>query len=140
MSNINNETITQAISNPDFSFIESFADAADTAKVTREMTRLLFIHRNLRKQLRARERERVVLLNNYEKKKRESYMKHNQSASITEKAKNVLVEIDTEKEKYDLEIIEQKIKELTREMNAIKIEIDTWKAISYNLRTEMGSF
>lgn len=140
MSEINNDTIAQAINNPDFSFIESFADAADTTKVTKEMTRLLFVHRSLRKQLRIRERERVVLLNDYEKKKRESYIKYNKSSSTTEKAKNILVEIDTEKEKYELEITEQKIKELTREMSSIKIEIDTWKAISYNLRTEMGTF
>lgn len=140
MSHISNDTIAQAINNPEFSFIETFADAADSAKVTREMTRLLFMHRSLRKQLRTRERERVVLATEYEKKKRNSYVNLSKSSSVTEKARAILVDIDTEKEKYDLDIIDQKIKELTREMSSIKIEIDTWKAISYNLRTEMGSF
>ena len=140
MSHISNDTIAQAISNPEFSFIETFADAADSAKVTREMTRLLFMHRNLRKQLRTRERERVVLATEYDKKKRSSYINHSKSSSITEKAKTILVDIDTEQEKYNLDITDQKIKELTREIGSIKIEIDTWKAISYNLRTEMGSF
>lgn len=140
MSHISNDTIAQAINNPEFSFIETFADASDSAKVTREMTRLLFMHRSLRKQLRTRERERVVLATEYEKKKRNSYVNLSKSSSVTEKARAILVDIDTEKEKYDLDIIDQKIKELTREMSSIKIEIDTWKAISYNLRTEMGSF
>lgn len=139
MSDINNETIAEAIRNPEFSFIESFADAGDSVKVTREMTRLLFMHRNLRGQLRKRERERVVLAKEYESKKRESYLQHNKT-SATEKAKTVLVDIDTEEEQYNLDIMDQKIKEITRELSSIKIEIDTWKAISYNLRTEMGSF
>ena len=140
MSNISNATIAEAIKNPEFSFIESFADAADSAKVTREMTRLLFAHRGLRNQLRTRERERVVLLKQYESQKRAAYVKYNNSTSTTERAKTVLVEIETEEEKYKLDIIDQQIKELSREMSAIKLEIDTWKAISYNLRTEMGSF
>lgn len=140
MSQISNDTIAQAINNPDFSFIETFADAADSSKVTKEMTRLLFLHRSLRKQLRVRERERVVLAKTYDNKKTASYLKHAKSTSATEKAKNVLVELETEQEKYELDIIEQKIKEITREMASIKLEIDTWKAIGYNLRTEMGSF
>lgn len=139
MSSINKDVIAEAINNPEFSFIETFADAGDSAKVTREMTRLLFMHRSLRTQLRTRERERVVLLKKYETKKRDSYLEHNKS-SATEKAKTVLVDIDTEEEQYNLNIIDQKIKEITRELSSIKIEIDTWKAISYNLRTEMGSF
>jgi len=139
MSHLNEETIAKAISDPEFSFIETFADATESAKVTREMTRLLFLHRNYRKQLKMRERERVVLSNKLDKKRRDAYIKHSET-SATEKTKAVLVEIDTEKEKYDLDIIDQKIKELSREMTSIKLEIDTYKAISYNLRTEMGSF
>lgn len=137
---INVETIAEAMNNPDFSFIGSFSDAADSSKVTKEMTRLLFIHRKKREQLKSRERERTILLKNFEKNKRQSYIKHNNSKSVTEKTKTILVEIDTENEKFELDIVEQKIKELTREMSSIKLEIDTWKAISYNLRTEMGSF
>lgn len=139
MSHLNEDTIAKAISNPEFSFIETFADAGESAKVTREMTRLLFLHRNYRKQLRTRERERVVLSSKLDKKRRDSYIKHSET-SATEKTKTVLVEIDSEKEKYDLDIIDQKIKELSRELTSIKLEIDTYKAISYNLRTEMGSF
>lgn len=140
MHKINQETIAEAISNPEFSFIETFADAGDPAKVTREMTTLIFKHRKIREQLKIRERERVVLENKYEIKRRNSYIKHNESSTATEKAKSVLVEIDTEDEKYNLAIIDQKIRELSRDMTSIKLEIDTWKAISYSLRTEMGSF
>lgn len=133
------ETIAEAINNPEFSFIGTFADVSDSKKVTKEMTRLLFIHRKTREQLKSRERERVVLNNKFESSKRKSYQKHSKT-SATEKTKNILVEIDTEKDKYELAITDQKIKELIREMASIKLEIDTWKAISYNLRTEMGSF
>lgn len=134
------ETIAEAMNNPDFSFIGTFADAGDSSKITKEMTRLLFIHRRKREQLKTREREKIILSKAYEKKKRESYLEHSKHKSTTEKAKTILVEIDTEEEKFDLDVIEQKIKELTREMSSIKLEIDTLKAISYGLRTEMGSF
>lgn len=138
MSNINSEVIAKAINDPNFSFIESFADANEPAKIKKEMTRLLFLHRKQRELLQIREREKVVIQHGYEKKKRESYIKH--SSAPNEKTKNVLVDIDTEKEKYELDIVEQKIKELNRNMTSIKLEIDTWKSITYNIRTEMGSF
>lgn len=136
--NINPETIAEALNDPHFSFIETFADASDSSKVTREMTRLLFTHRRMRTQLQKRERERTMILREYNKKKRESYISH--KAAPNERTKSILVEIDTEEEKFQLDVIEQKIKELTRGMASIKLEIDTWKAISYNLRTEMGSY
>lgn len=138
MSNINQQTIAKAINDPNFSFIDSFADANEPEKVRKEMTRLLFLHRNLRNQLRERERNKVVIQTTYDKKKRESYIKH--KSAPNERSRNILVEIDTEKEKYDLDIIDQKIKELNRELSSIKIEIDTWKAIGYAIRTEMGAF
>lgn len=138
MSKIDKVTIAKAIEDPNFSFIDSFADASEPAKVKKEMTRLLFLHRNQREQLKERERQRVIINNNYEKKKRESYMKH--SSAPNEKTRTILVEIDTEKEKYDLEIIDQKIKEINRNLVSIKLELDTWKSVTYNLRTEMGSF
>lgn len=138
MSKVNNEIIAEAINNPNFSFIESFADASEPAKVKKEMTRLIFLHRKQRNLLQIREREKVFLQNKYEKKKRESYIKH-QSAP-NEKTRTILVDIDTEKEKYDLEIIDQKIKELNRNMASIKLELDTWKSIAYSIRTEMGAF
>lgn len=138
---IDNKTIAEALNDPNFSFIQTFADAADSGKVTREMTRLLFVHRKMRNQLQVVERERVIAMNAYNKEKRESYMKHSEPKNApTEKTKTILVEIDTEDRKYEIEIMDQKIKELTRGMASIKLEIDTWKAISYNLRTEMSSF
>lgn len=138
MSNVNKDTIVKAINDPNFSFIDSFADADEPAKVRREMTRLLFLHRNLRNQLRERERNKVIIQSKYDKKRRDSYMKHKNAPN--ERVRNILVEIDTENEKYDLDIIDQKIKELNRELSSIKIEIDTWKAIGYAIRTEMGAF
>lgn len=138
MSNINNETIAKAINDPHFSFIESFADANEPAKIKKEMTRLLFLHRKERELLQIQERKKVVIQTKYEKKKRESYMKH--KSAPNEKTKNILVEIDTEQEKYELDIIEQKIKEINRNMSSIKLELDTWKSITYNIRTEMGAF
>lgn len=138
MSNVNKDTIVKAINDPNFSFIDSFADANEPEKIRKEMTRLLFLHRNLRNQLRERERNKVIIQSKYDKKRRDSYMKHKNAPN--ERVRNVLVEIDTEKEKYDLDIIDQKIKELNRELSSIKIEIDTWKAIGYAIRTEMGAF
>lgn len=134
------KTIAEAMNNPHFSFIESFADAGDIAKVTNEMTRLLFLHRRKREQLKERERSKVSLVKDYESKKRTSYIKHSSVPSVTEKNKTILVDIETEKEKFEIDVIDQKIKELTRDLNSIKLEIDTWKAISYSIRTEMGSF
>lgn len=136
--NINNETIAKALEDPNFSFIESFADAADVQKLGKELAKLMFQSRKQRDQLTIREREKVVLQTKYDKKKRESYMKH--SNAPNEKTKMILVEIDTEKEKYEIEIIEQKIKEINRQLAAIKIEVDIIKSLTYNLRTEMGSF
>lgn len=138
MSQINNDVIAQAINDPNFSFIESFSDANEPAKIKKEMTRLLFFNRQQREQLRIREREKVTIQNKYDKVKRESYIKH--SSAPNEKMRNVLVDIDTEKEKLDLEVIEQRIKEINRNMASIKLELDTWKSITYNIRTEMGSF
>lgn len=137
-NNTDREIIAEAINDPNFSFIESFADANEPAKVKKEMTRLLFFNRQQREQLKMRERERVVLQNEYDKKKREAYLK--QISAPNEKMRGILVDIDTEKEKYNLEIIDQKIKEINRNMSAVKLELDTLKTISYNLRTEMGSF
>ena len=135
---ISDTTIAEAINNPNFSFIETFADASDSAKVTQEMTALLFKHRKKREQLQVRERERVVIEKKLNDSKRASYLKH--KSAPNEKMKSILVEIDTEEEAYKLAIVEQQIKELTRDLSSIRTEIDTWKAISYNLRTEMGSF
>ena len=133
------KTVAEAMNNPHFSFIESFADAGDIAKVTNEMTRLLFLHRRKREQLKERERNKVNLIKDYESKKRTSYIKHS-ATSATEKNKTILVDIETEKEKFEIDVVDQKIKELARDLSSIKLEIDTWKAISYSLRTEMGSF
>jgi len=65
-------------------------------------------------------------------------MKH--STAPNEKTRAVLVEIDTEKEKFALEVVDQHIKEINRNMASVKLELDTWKSITYNIRTEMGSF
>lgn len=138
MSNVNKEIIAEAISDPNFSFIGTFSDVNEPIKIKKEMTRLLFFNRQQRDQLKTREREKVILQTAYDKKKRESYLKH--SNAPNEKMRMFLVEIDLEKEKYDLDIIDQKIKELNRDMSSIKVELDTLKAIMYNLRTEMGSF
>ena len=138
MTKTNNDVIAEAINDPNFSFIESFADADESEKIKKEMTRLLFLHKKERNLLKIRERERVVIFNNYEKKKRESYIRH--SSAPNEKTRAVLVDIDAEKEKYELEIIDQKIKELNRSLASIKLELDTLKSISYSLRTGMGLF
>lgn len=138
MSNINEKVILEALRDPNFSFIQSFADASDPAKVTRELTTLIFNHRKKRDQLKVKEREKIVLENAYEQKKRKSYMSH--SDAPNEKTKGILVEIDCEDESYKIAIIEQQIKELNRDLSSIRLEIDTWKAISYSIRTEMGSF
>ena len=71
--NITNETIKEALSNPEFSFIATFADAGDSAKVTREMTALVFKHRKKREQLTQRERQLVQLENDLKKLQRASY-------------------------------------------------------------------
>lgn len=126
----------KAINDPNFSFIDSFADAEEPEVIQKEMTRLLFQHRRQRDLLTLRERERVVLFNTYEKKRRESYIKH--SSAPNEKTKTVLVEIDTEEEKYQLEIIDQKIKEINRNIASIKLELDTLKSMSFTIRTGMG--
>lgn len=138
MTQINNDVIAEAINDPNFSFMESFADSGEPEKVKKEMTRLLFIHRKKRTLLKTRERERVVIFNRYEKKRRESYLNH--KSAPNEKTKTILVEIDTEKEKYELEIMDQKIKELNRDLSSIKLELDTLKSISYSIRTGMGLF
>lgn len=138
MSNITKDVIAEAINDPNFSFIESFADASEPAKIKKEMTRLLFFNRQQREQLKEREREKVRLQNVYDKKKREAYIKH--STAPNEKTRAVLVEIDTEKEKFALEVVDQHIKEINRNMTSVKLELDTWKSITYNIRTEMGSF
>lgn len=138
MSKINVETIAQALNNPNFSFIDSFADAADSSKVTREMTLLLFKHRELRDLLKRYERERVIIEKDLRKEKQQAYLRH--KSAINEKHRSILVDIDTEEKTYELAIIDQKIKETNRMLTAIKLELDTWKSISYSLRTEMGSF
>lgn len=138
MRKINSDIIAEAINDPNFSFLESFADASEPEIVQKEMTRLLFFHRKQRELLTIREREKVIIQNKYDKKRRESYLRN--SDAPNEKTKTILVEIDTEKEKYELEIIEQKIKELNRIIASVKLEIDTLKMISYNIRTGMGVF
>jgi len=69
MDNISKKSIEQALNDPEFSFIGSFSDASDTTKVRQEITKLLFRHRETRKLLKIRERERVTLNKNYEKRK-----------------------------------------------------------------------
>lgn len=135
---ISPETISEALNDPNFSFIDTFADAADSAKVTKEMTRLLFLNRRMRNQLQKLERDRTLLLRDYNDKKRKSYISH--KSAPNEKTKSILVEIDTEKEQFELDVVDQKIKELNRGLSSTKLEIDTLKAIAYNLRTEMSSY
>jgi len=136
--NIDEKTIAQALSDPNFSFLETFADATDSAKITREMTVLVFRLRQKREQLKRKERDRVVLDKKYNDKRRQAYLAN--SNAPNEKNKSILVEIATEEEAYNLAITEQQVKELSRDLSTIKTEIDTLKAISYNLRTEMGAF
>lgn len=131
-----NDTIAEAIRDPNFSFIDTFADASEPEKIRKELTRLLFLHRETRKQLELRERERVVLNHKYEKLKRKAY-KENENAK-NEKIRATLVEISTEEEKYNLEIQDQKIKELNRRLNSIKLELDVYKTIGFSIKTEMG--
>lgn len=130
------DTIAEAIRDPNFSFIDTFADASEPEKIRKELTRLLFLHRETRKQLELRERERVVLNHKYEKLKRKAY-KENENAK-NEKIRATLVEISTEEEKYNLEIQDQKIKELNRRLNSIKLELDVYKTIGFSIKTEMG--
>lgn len=131
-----NDTIAEAIRDPNFSFIDTFADASEPEKIRKELTRLLFLHRETRKQLELRERERVVLNHKYEKLKRKAY-KENENAK-NEKIRATLVEISTEEEKYNLEIQDQKIKELNRRLTSIKLELDVYKTIGFSIKTEMG--
>jgi hypothetical protein len=132
------ETAAEALNNPNFSFIETFADASNVEKVRQEMTALLFRARQKRVELKDVEKEKTYKEAVYNKKKREAYI---QSANApNEKHRTILVEIATEKEKYNIDLLENKIKELNRELASIKMELDTWKTITYNLRTEMGSF
>lgn len=131
-----NDTIAEAIRDPNFSFIDTFADASEPEKIRKELTRLLFLHRETRKQLELRERERVVLNHKYEKLKRKAY-KENENAK-NEKIRATLVEISTEEEKYNLEIQDQKIKELNRRLSSIKLELDVYKTIGFSIKTEMG--
>lgn len=138
LKEINENIAKQALNDPNFSFFESFADASETDKIRKELTRLLFLHRETRRKLEMREREKVTIAHKYDKKKREAYIKNANAAN--EKTRLVLVEIESEKEKYDLEVKEQLIKELTRELNSIKLEIDIIKTIGYSLKTEMGGF
>lgn len=132
------DLIAEAINDPTFSFIDSFADAEEPEKISKEMTRLLFMHRKQRDLLTVHERERVIISSKLEKAKRESYMKH--SNAPNEKTKTVLVEIDTEQLKYNLDIIDQKIKEINRIITSIKLELDTLKSMNYAIRTGMGLF
>lgn len=138
MQKVNSDTIAEAINDPNFSFLDSFADANEPEMIQKEMTRLLFFHRKQRELLTVREREKVVIQNRYDKKRRESYLNHKDAPN--EKTKTILVEIDTEQEKYELEIIEQKIKELNRIIASVRLELDTLKAITYNIRTAMGAY
>lgn len=130
--------ILETLKNPNFSFIETFGDASDTSKVTREMTVLLFKHRKARELLKEKEREKVKALNQLKRKQREEYIKNENAPNQAHR--KILVEIACEDLEWKVDILDQQIKELNRTLNAIKIEIDTWKAISYSLRTEMGSF
>lgn len=138
MNKVNSDVIAEAINDPNFSFLESFADANEPEMIQKEMTRLLFFHRKQRELLTVREREKVVIQNRYDKKKRESYLNHKDAPN--EKTKTILVEIDTEQEKYELEIVDQKIKELNRIIASVRLELDTLKTITYNIRTGMGVF
>lgn len=137
MSNINSNYTHNTTNSTEISFITTFDDVENPSKVAKEIARLLFIHREQREELKTRERERVVISQKHDKNRREAYIKHSKTSSA-EKMKNILVEIDTEQDKNDLDIVEQKIKELTRNMSSIKLEIDAWKTIIYNVRTEMG--
>lgn len=138
------EVIAEAINDPNFTFMDTFADASEPEKVRKELTRLLFLHRESRNQLQVRERERVILNTKYESARRKAYMQHSKAdgekTKINEKTKLILVEIAVEKEKYDLEIMDQRIKELNRTLVSIKLEIDLFKTIGYSLKTEMGGF
>lgn len=138
MNKKDTKLVSQALNDPNFSFIESFSDAGDTVKVTKEMTALLFRHRRGRTELKKRERNLVRLESEYKAAKNKSYFSHKNAKNESEK--RILVEIDTEEEAYRISVEEQKIKEIRRELSGIKLEIDTLKAISYSLRTEMGSF
>lgn len=138
MGKIDDKIIAEALNDPNFSFIQTFGDASEMENVGREMTRLMFLHRKERNLLKIKERERVVLNNEFEKKKRASYLKH--SSAPNEKTKSILVEIDTEEEKYKIEIVDQQIKEINRSLSSIKLELDTLKAISYALKISAGIY
>ena len=134
MSNVSDKVSLESIKDPNFSFIETFSDAADVEKVTREMTVLLFKHRKARNALRDLEAERVKA----EFKLRQEHINH--ESAPNQQHRKILVDIACEQEEAQLAKIDYHIKNVNRTLASIKLEIDTWKAISYSLRTEMGSF
>lgn len=138
MGKVDEKLVMEALNDPNFSFIQTFGDASEMDKVGQEMTRLMFLHKKERNLLKIKERERVVVNNTFERKKRASYLKH--KSAPNEKTKSILVEIDTEEEKYKLDIIDQQIKEINRSLSSIKLEIDTLKAISYSLKISAGIY
>lgn len=138
MSNVSDKVILESIQDPNFSFIETFSDAADVEKVTREMTVLLFKHRKARNALRDLEAERVKAEFKLKQKQRQEYINH--ESAPNQQHRKILVDIACEQEEAQLAKIDYHIKNVNRTLASIKLEIDTWKAISYSLRTEMGSF
>lgn len=138
MSRITNQEITEALNNPNFSFIESFADAGDSVKITRELTILVFKHRQKREQLQEKERLLVRQEAKLKSLKSKAYLENKDAPN--ENTKRVLVDLATEEEEYQVNLTRQIVSDLKRDLASIKLEIDTFKSISYNLRTEMGSF
>ena len=117
MSKVDVHIITEALNDPNFSFIETFADAGNNMKVTRELTTLVFKHRQKRDLLKKKERQLVLLKNDYSKKKNQAYL--DQASAPNERSKAVLVEIATEEEAYQISIVEQSINELKRDVRPI---------------------
>lgn len=129
-------SIEHAIKDPNFSFLESFADANELSKINQENARLLFLQREIRAKLDKCERALVHATVVHKAAYRKAYM-DNEGAK-NESQRKVITEILCQDEEIEVMKNEQLVKEYNRRLTSIRDELNTLKSITFVIRAEMN--
>lgn len=131
-------TIEQAINNPNFSFLDSFADAQDLAIINKEMATLILKMRALSNELSVAEKKKSNADYAYKKEYNRAYINLGDSAK-NETYKKIMAEIECEDLELNVIKFDLLAKEKQRQIYQIRSEIEALRTIASNIKQELQS-
>lgn len=122
---------------PDMNKFETkgiFWETQDMEDLNSSLINSIISLKAINKDLTKYERKKSELKLAYKRKYRETYLK---STVQNATDKKFMAEIECQELEWKIEYLDEVIRELTRESNSIRLELDTLKTLGHNLRQEM---